>query len=104
MSREADGNKTTSKIRRIRIAEVVFEGELNGLSKGEDSTAILERCGRLLDKSCADSILGEVLFKTDDGTYYTVTVEAVIGTAAPWWVKEKLAERADKSRTIGKEK
>lgn len=75
----------------MKITKWVRSGELN--SADADTVADVQaQCGRLLDKSCAHEIVGEVLFLGADGKWYTVTVEAEISEANPDWVQEMLEE------------
>lgn len=74
----------------LKVKQWIRSGELNETNK--DSKSILENCGRLLDKTCAHDILGEVVFEGDDGKYYVVTVEASISEGNPAYIKDVLNE------------
>lgn len=59
----------------LKVKKWIRCGEL--YSKNRTQEAILEECGRILDKSYAYNILEDVLFKTTNGKYYVITVEAL---------------------------
>lgn len=51
---------------------------------------VYKQAGGLLDHACAGELFGSVLFEGENGKYYTISVEGVIGEANPEWVKEML--------------
>ena len=78
-------------MKNIKVKRFISKGELDGLE--QDTDDILESCANALDGCESHEILGTVLFEGNDGKFYTVTVEAVIGEADPEFVKETLAEQ-----------
>ena len=56
---------------------------------------LYESAQEILDNACAYDILGSVLFVGEDGKYYTMTVEAVLGEAFESFVKSVLQEDVD---------
>lgn len=77
----------------LKVKRWVRSGELpNDLT---DVGQVYAAAGRLLDAACSHDILGTVLFEGEDGKYYTLTVEAVLGEASPEFVRETLDEQAD---------
>ena len=77
----------------IKVKRFISKGELDG--KEKDSAAILDSCCDLLDNCESHEILGQVLFEGQDGKFYTVTVEAVIGPASKAYVRQVLTEAED---------
>lgn len=69
----------------VKVKRWLRSGELDDSATTQEQ--ILEQCGRLLDKSCSHEILGEVLFEGEDDGYYVVTVEALMQSANPEYVK-----------------
>lgn len=63
-------------MRKIKIKEWLVQGEFSGTEK--DSQEVIEAAAGALDSSASHEILGQNLFQGMDGTYYTVTVEAII--------------------------
>jgi len=79
----------------IKVKRFVSKGELDGTEK--DSAAILDSCCNLLDNCESHEILGQVLFEGQDGKFYTVTVEAVIGPASKDFARQVMDEAAEKA-------
>lgn len=76
----------------VAIKRWIASGEVG---EHDDFRSLLETAGRLLDKSCASDIFGDVVFEAEDSTVHVMTVEGVIGEANPDYVKdleETLAE------------
>jgi hypothetical protein len=65
----------------IKIKRFLRAGELD--EKTTDSEALLQQAGRALDAAYSTEIFGEVLFESEDGVFYAMTVEADIGKANP---------------------
>jgi hypothetical protein len=56
-------------------------------NEANDTDAILDESGGLLDDACAYEILDSPVFQGDDGKYYVVTLEASIAEANSAFVK-----------------
>jgi len=76
----------------IVVAEVISAGELD-IVKGTTQQSLIEQAGELLDAACSHEILGTVLFKAKDGTYYTMTTECIIDPASASFIKNTIADR-----------
>jgi hypothetical protein len=74
----------------LKVRRLVRSGEL-----GEFKTVgeALDAAADAMDKCEAHEIVGGgILFEGEDGRWYTVTVEAVVGEASKEFVKDVLAE------------
>ncbi len=80
----------------MKIKKWLRDGNEGFAAQGLDDTDdILCAAGRLLDHACSHDIVGEVLFRGEDGKYYVGTVEFVIAEANPEYVKDVLEEIKD---------
>lgn len=84
----------------MKIAQWLDGGEMD-LEDCADTDAILDRAGRMLDKSYVFDGLGSVLFKGEDGKLYTATIECVIDEADPGWAEQILIEKDLCSKCYG---
>ena len=62
----------------MNIKRMISSGELDDPKGIINTKTLLEQAGRLLDKSCAEQIIGSVVFEDEEGKFHQVTVEAVI--------------------------
>ena len=85
--------KKTKAAKPIKIKRMIAAGEL--WDDARDTDALLTSADIALDKACSYEILGRVLFEGEDGKFYTVTVEAVIGEASKLFVEDTLQEIKD---------
>ena len=76
--------------RPLKVKKWLRTGELSRSNKTQ--AALIEECGRALDKNNACDILGDVLFLATDGKYYVITVEALIQEANMEYVKDLISE------------
>lgn len=83
-----------------KIVEWVQSGEIKEVST---ITEAMVECGRCLDASNSWDICGQVLFKAEDGKWYTINTEAVVGEADPAFVKETLEEMKQFKREMSHE-
>ena len=79
----------------MKITEWLDEGNLSGNVHDEikDTDQLMEAAGRALDACYSHEIVGNVIFKGEDGEYYVMTVEAIIGKANPDFIREFLEEQ-----------
>lgn len=75
-----------------KIQRWIHAGEIDEV---DDIDEVIERAASALDEANSWDICGEVLFQAEDGKWYVGTVEFVIGTANPDYLKEALAENKD---------
>jgi len=78
--------------RPIKVKKWLRTGELSRSNKTQ--AALIEECGRALDKNNAYDILGDVVFLATDGKYYVITVEALIQEANMEYVKDLISENS----------
>lgn len=80
----------------IKVIEVIESGELN-INPGDLFEDILSEAGNAMDACNAWDIIGpDILFKGNDGKWYTAAIQTRIGPASKELVKEKLAEKEQK--------
>lgn len=72
-----------------KIKRWVESGEIGEVKTIDE---ILEKAGRCLDAACSHDICGPILFQAEDDKWYVLTVEGVIGEAAPEYVSDCLEE------------
>ena len=82
--------KKTKAAKPIKIKRMIDAGELWDDARNTDD--LLTSAGIVLDKNCSSEILGRVLFESEDGKFYTVTVEAVIDEVSKGFVEDVLQE------------
>lgn len=77
----------------MKITQWVIDGNV-GLARQGITTEdeLIEAAGRLLDKSCSGDIVGEILFRADNGKFYVGNVEFVISEASPEYVADAMRE------------
>ena len=65
---------------QLKEPENIVEFLSTGNLTGEPKTVIelLQQCGNLLDKEESEEIIGPVIYKTDDGRYFRISLEAKI--------------------------
>jgi hypothetical protein len=77
----------------LKITEWVCDGhEALSASGITDTDELLDSAANALDHACSWDIMGEILFKAEDGEYYVGTVDFVISKANPDYVADKLKE------------
>jgi hypothetical protein len=77
----------------LKIKRWIKSGELTG---AEDVSDVLEQVGNILDHGCVWDNIGDVIFEAADGVTYVVTIEGMISQADPDYVKEILAQDAER--------
>lgn len=87
--------KRNKKRRVLKPVEWVESGELD-TDNIKTHRDIVGQCCDLLDGSNSTEIIGPgILFKSDNGKWYTVVVEAMIVRASPEFVRDPLKEREE---------
>lgn len=95
-------NELTNRLKRllhigrprfpIRIGKMLKTGEMSVSTEATHTNDLLEEAGNLLDAACSHDILGEVIFLGADGSFYTISTEAVISRITPAYAREALGE------------
>ena len=81
-----------------KIVEIINPGELDPKHMSRTSD-VMEQLARGMDKAYTHDIFGEVLFKTADGKYHIVVVEAEIVEPLPDYLKQLLEDAAERKET-----
>lgn len=73
-----------------KITRWISSGEI-----GEEKTVggVIEKAGRLLDKSCSEELFGQVIFEAEDGNTYVLNCEGCIGQINPEYLEDMLLEQ-----------
>jgi hypothetical protein len=75
----------------LKITEWVCDGhEALSASGITDTDELLDSAANALDHACSWDIMGEILFKAEDGEYYVGTVDFVISKANPDYVADMI--------------
>ena len=86
------GKKAVKPFNKLVIKEIPAHGDLSDDLKGKTIGALIGDCGDLLDHQniVTSEVFGRVLFKAENGKWYTVNVEAIVVPLSEKDVKEKL--------------
>ena len=92
------------KFQDLVIKEIPAHGELSDDLKGATIGHLLGDCGDHLDHHhiVTSDVFGQVLFKAENGKWYTVNVEAIVDEVSKEHAKEILAEIGVTSEIFGR--
>jgi len=79
----------------MKIEKWIISPFGRGSRQPEDTDEMIEFAGRCMDKACVHDIVGDCVFKAEDGKTYVGTIEFVLSECNPDYLENLLGEQDD---------